>query len=76
MGIFDAPENIRKTRNGKFNAENDCYKIIQTAEYLIKYSQNIPEEDNAEHTALVEKFASCIHSARLILEQALEVGRE
>lgn len=74
-GIFDAPENVRKTRNAKYNASRDCNFLIRSAEQMLKYIERIPEEDDSRHAELVEELAQKIHRALLEFNEAEKVGK-
>ena len=74
-GIFDAPENVSKTRNAKFCVKRDCDFLIRSAEQMIKYVERIPEEDDSRHAALVEELAQKVHRALLEFGEAEKVGK-
>ena len=78
MGIkeeFNAPENIRKTRNCKVSIINDCVFLTRYAEQMIEYVRRIPEEDDDRHAALVETLRNRVHSALIAMDEAQRVGR-
>ena len=71
-GIFDAPENVRRTRNNKEFIGSDCDHIIVLAEQFRETARRCPELDDSHHAELVEKIAEDIHAALMHLQLALE----
>lgn len=57
---FELPEALRQTRNNKIILVDTCEYLLHKMEYYKEYCKNIPEEDNAKHAELVQKFTAAL----------------
>lgn len=67
---LNAPIPVREIRNAKVEIIDNCNAIIRLAEAAINTAKRIPEDDDAEHAALVDEYVAMISKARILMIEA------